>query len=525
MNTNLMCDDTTQGDVPKRSYSQELVARLKAWDSLAELKDWEQLQPHSQAAIELVKRAATESSFLGYPRAVKLCNFVLAAMDLIVSSDAISAQQSKALVHALVLIKDTITGSNKVEMADSIDKLGDLLSHLGVPSDKASSPMRLDTNPIPKELTSGPGVTQVDTEHRDMQVYRNARLDSLDQCFEEESWIVSQLASLAEDLASGSHCAHPAGRLMYVLKNHKFFNQVDRVCIAGRVAGGNQLVILDASVSDRCPENALVKGYSCFVDPEGSLFKMKPGTVRVFSDCERVLSSFAAQGKPAQRSIALISDQGLRSGLCLALGRGSEIQGFLFMNSVQSDLFREITINSAPILSLFGLIATISLDTNGFHPLPKHHPKHQEFMPKSSTLFETDHFHALLEQALTQFHRPGIKQKLSVTNRIDNPKFLYLPNTIVNALAELIYRTQDTSLNVSIEIDIKGSMVEIGFPHRIDSKDHKGWDWLTRIVRTVDSEFMNKPVDVRMNESRIVVVFPFEPVLFGQAGLRYSIVC
>lgn len=525
MNTNLMCDDATQGDVPNRSYSQELVARLKTWDSLAELKDWEELQPHSQTAIELVKRVATEASFLGYPRAVKLCNIVLAAMDLTVSSEAISSQQINALVHALVSIKDTVTGSNAIEMADSTDKLGDLLSHFGLPSDKVSSPMRLDANPIPKELTSGPGVPQVDTEHRDLQVYRNARLDSLDQCFEEESWIVSQLASLAEDLASGSHCAHPASRLMYVLKNHKFFNQVDRVCLAGRVAGGNQLVILDASISARCPENSLVKGYSCFVNPEGSLFKMKPGTVRVFSDCERVLSSFAAQGKPAQRSIALISDQGLRSGLCLALGRGSEIQGFLFMNSVQSDLFREITINSAPILSLFGLIATISLDTNGFHPLPKHHPKHQEFMPKSSTLFEMDHFHSLLEQALTQFHRPGIKQKLSVTNRVDNPQFLYLPNTIVNALAELIYQTQDTSLNVSVEVDVKGSMVEIGFPHRIDSKDHKGWDWLTRIVRTVDSEFMNKPVDVRMNESRIVVVFPFEPVLFGQAGLRYSIVC
>ncbi len=39
--------------------------------------------------------------------------------------------------------------------------------------------------------------------HRDLDVYLSARLDTLDRCFEEESWIVTQLASLAEDLASG----------------------------------------------------------------------------------------------------------------------------------------------------------------------------------------------------------------------------------------------------------------------------------------------------------------------------------
>ncbi len=36
--------------------------------------------------------------------------------------------------------------------------------------------------------------------NRDLDVYRSSSLDSLGQCFEEESWIVSQLASLAEDL-------------------------------------------------------------------------------------------------------------------------------------------------------------------------------------------------------------------------------------------------------------------------------------------------------------------------------------
>jgi hypothetical protein len=135
------------------------------------------------------------------------------------------------------------------------------------------------------------------------------------------------VASLAEDLASGTHSAHPTGRLLRVLRGHKLFNQVDRVCLAARVAHANQLVIVDAALSDRCQENTLKKGYSCFVNPEGSLFKMRPGTVRVFGDNEQVLSSFVQQGKPAQRSIAFVADQGLRSGLRLGLGRNTEVRG------------------------------------------------------------------------------------------------------------------------------------------------------------------------------------------------------
>jgi hypothetical protein len=251
---------------------------------------------------------------------------------------------------------------------------------------------------------------------------------------------------------------------------------------------------------------------------------MRPGTVRMFGDCERVLSSFAAQGKPAQRSIALISDLGLRSGLCLALGRGAEVQGFLFLNSVQEDLFREISINSAPILSLFGLIATITLDTSGFHPLPKNHPQRNDVVPKSSTSFEPSRFKGLLENALALRSRPGIQRTVKINSKDEKLSFLYLPTTIINSLAELICKVHDANNVVTVDIGVSNGLVHIGFDHDVKSNDSHAWSWLSRIVQTLDSEFANKPVSIKMSESQVIVEFPFEPLLVGHKSLLYSTV-
>ena len=310
---------------------------------------------------------------------------------------------------------------------------------------------------------------------------------------------------------------------MHVLRGHKFFNQVDRVCLAGRVAHANQLVVVDASLSDRCPTNSLKKGYSCFVNPVGSLFKMKPGTVRVFSDCERVLASFAVNGKPAQRSIALISDQGLRSGLCLAIGRGDEIQGFLFLNSLQEDLFRDITVNSAPLLSLFGLVATIGLDSNGFHLTPDTSSTFSKALPNTSTLFEVTHFQSLVAEALAQLQGGGKSMRIDVNPKNAISPFLYLPSTVIGTLAELVFRTgqlkSDGSL--ALELIVGNGEVQIQFEHNHPDSDR---DWLKRIAQSVSVNLANKPVKIRHSEKHFSVLFPYEPLLSGHHGLLYSTV-
>lgn len=524
MNTKLQSDVTTPQEIPTRHHSKRLVVAVSAWDSFLDENGIGGASRDQDALLDQLNNIIAEAAFLGFPQTVKLARTVKLAFQHTSNNPISDDVKCLTLNRALRVLKRIVIDESCRDAAQLSDLVRDLQTDFKISDHDITKPFDLKMNASPAELTTGTNGKQGFEEHRDLDVYRNSRLDSLDQCFEEESWIVSQLASLAEDLASGTHCSHPASRLMHVLKNHKLFNQVDRVCLVGRVAGANQLVVVDASMSARCPENSLKKGYSCFVNPEGSLFKMRPGTVRMFGDCERVLSSFAAQGKPAQRSIALISDLGLRSGLCLALGRGSEVQGFLFLNSVQEDLFREISIQSSPILSLFGLIATITLDTHGFHPLPKNHPNRNDNMPKSSTLFEPVRFKTLLEQALSVRNRPGNRFEIELRAKQEATSFLYLPTTIINSLAELISRVHTGCIKIGIDVAIATGEVQLSFDHGFGNGDAHVRSWLSRIVQSLDADFSNKPVTIKLTESQIAVAFPYEPLLAGHQGLLYSTV-
>jgi len=526
MKKDLQSDAMTKLNIPLRHHSGELAATIQSMEKSLEGIDKADLSAFRKLFFEPIKNVSAEASFLGFPQTVRLCRALLAAMQKQPTTTAgLSDSQSTTLKQGLVTIQNLVTNRQGDIATNLSDIIRDLKSEFMLTEEELSAFIHREMSALASDMHSGMAEKKnMHTEHRDLDVYRSSRLDSLDQCFEEESWIVSQLASLAEDLASGNHSGHPAARLMHVLKNHKFFNQVDRVCLVGRVAGANQLVVIDASLSDRCPENSLKKGYSCFVNPDGSLFKMRPGTVRIFGDCERVLASFAAQGKPAQRSIALISDQGLRSGLCLAIGRGSEIQGFLFLNSVQEDLFREITVNSAPLLSLFGLIATIGLDTSGFHPNSKGNLHRHDVIPKSSTFFQPERFQSLLESALSQWHRPGKKQQITIVPKSDFVNFLYLPTTVVHTTAELIFRIQDASKPVTIEVTVSKGMSQISFGHQGSVEDSATWDWLNRVVKSADAEFVNKQVNVGLTDTQVVISFPFEPLLSGHQELLYSTV-
>ncbi len=524
MNTELQSTIQAKSTTPLRHHSAKLVSATQSWIAGIDWATTNELSTVRTEWTDKVSCIAAEAAFLGFARVVRLCRALHATLiKKSAMGDKISVSQKAALMRA-VLSLGRLLVNPRIETAASMQALvQDLQSEFQLTENELSTELSGEISSSLTELTNLASEALSDIEHRDLDVYRSSRLDSLDQCFEEETWIVSQLASLAEDLANGTHSHHPAGRLMHVLRGHKFFNQVDRVCLAGRVANANQLVVVDASLSDRCPANSLKKGYSCFVNPEGSLFKMKPGTVRVFSDCERVLASFAVQGKPAQRSIALISDQGLRSGFCLAIGRGDEIQGFLFLNSIQENLFGEITASSAPLLSLFGLVATIGLDISGFHLSSESASMFSECLPNTSTIFEAAHFQSLVSQSLDELQRGSKPIEVSMVTSERFAPFLYLPTTVIGTLAELVFRTGRLGSERKLELNgsIASGEVHIAFDHNHPSTD---LEWLNRIVQIVRANLGKKPIKILLTEKHLSVVFSFEPFLAGHRELLYSTV-
>lgn len=254
---------------------------------------------------------------------------------------------------------------------------------------------------------------------------------------------------------------------------------------------------------------------------------MRPGTMRIFDDSQRVLDSFAASGKPAQRSIALIGDMGLRSGLCLAIGRESELQGFLFLNSCQPELFRDITLRFAPLISLLGLVATIALDSNGFYKAFSRQGQMDHDLPKSSMLFDAGEFQGFLFRALQRRLGSGLHAVVSSDMHADMDDFLYLPAHICGTLAELAMRLQliKTGQNtLAVRIGHEGSMVTFGVSHHCDQNSPAQWGWMREHVDFVAAGIGNTPVKLTIREDQVLLETPFEPVLQSHRGLRYSVV-
>jgi len=363
--------------------------------------------------------------------------------------------------------------------------------------------------------------------HKDSKVYDKNKIDALGHCFEEESWIVGQLASVAEDFATGTASDRPASRLMQVFRSHEFFQKVDRVCLAGRVPGANQLVVVDAATSERLTKNTLKKGYSCFVNPTGSLFSMQPSTVRVFGECNQVLASFNQQGKPAQRSIALIAEQGLRSGLCMAIGRQEAVQGFLFLNSIEPGLFDSVTDRYAPLLSLFGLLGTLALDSSGFQGT--HDPstlKLSDTIPSHSIRFEKENLNEMLNSHLTHWLGKPTAVQFEVTENLGD--FLYLPRMVVQTVSELllslVWNRDMLDGIVQVQIHRLGETIVISVAHQCDQNKVESWARIRTLVQSLNAHVKHLPVTYRLHDDSVSIEFPYEPTIAGSAGQLYSIV-
>lgn len=506
-----------------RQHSLRLVAAVQSWASSLTAEEPDQVRSVYATWCELLRALAGEGSFLGFPRVSKLCRVLHASLECQIARNQVLTSPQREVVQAVAHALAQLVIEPRVDSVSTADLVQQMRLAFDL-SEIAMSKAIPHINYIPNEEHKR---ERVNAPHRDMDVYLSARLDSLDRCVEEESWIVNQLAALAEDLACGLQSQRPAGRLMSVLRSHKFFHQVDRVCLAGRVPNSNQLMVVDSAFSDRCETNILKPGYSCFVNPEGSLFNMRPGTMRIFDDSQRVLDSFAASGKPAQRSIALINDMGLRSGLCLAIGRENEQQGFLFLNSCQSELFRDITINFAPLISLLGLVATIALDSNGFHKAHHLQSTMDADLPKSSLLFDVGEFQAFLFRAIQR--RLGTNFHFTIASEMDPDMddILYLPSQVCGVLAELIMRLQlinQEHPNLTVRIGVEGAMVTFSVHHRGYMHSSSHLEWMREHVAYVSRSLGNTPVKLLVRQDEVQVQVPFEPVLQSHRGLRYSVV-
>jgi hypothetical protein len=372
------------------------------------------------------------------------------------------------------------------------------------------------------------GRVETAADHTDVNIYRNDAIDGLEWCSREETWIVSQIAATAEDLAKSSDELRPAHQLMRILSGHPFFSEVDRVCIVGLMPQSNQLVVVDSCLHPRMREqsirNRMLPGYSCMVDPGGSLSTMRPGVLRVFADSQAVLKSFARQGKPVQRSIAYIAESGLRSGICLAIGRGDSVQGFLFLNSRLPDHFRNVMRDYGPLLSLFSLLGTVALDGAGFHAEPPLGDAAAPAVPHYSERFEKESFAEYFSAMMQRYSAAECRLNLELRTPAS---FLYTPANVLQTLCEVISRLGLAKINepseVTVEVELRGEEILFRALAADGLWSSDGAKWRQARIDELSAALVNRPLHLELSERAAVLRVPFEPSYSGDGGVRYSV--
>ena len=517
--------ENTSGSNSLRNFSSAVVASIRDCIRLQLLATEHTSVASLQADLAVLQ---TEASFYGFPATARLARKTRAFVGSLESWPPASNEHRELTLASLSMLVTLVDEPCNASLAGKVDGLCVRLDdHSDCLQLASIEPVVFQFGMVnPSQASSK---SHAVARHADLDIYSSDVMDGMERCSDEESWIVTQLASAAEDLAGRRSDIRPAHKLMSVLRGHRFFQHMDRVCIVGLVPEANQLVVVDSCIHDRLKDqgikNRMPRGYSCFVNPQGSLFQMKPGVLRIFADSQTVLESFAKNGRPAQRSIAYVAESGLRSGICLAIGRGETVQGYLFMNSYQPNLFDHVMRDYAPLLSLFSLMGTVALDAAGFHAVEgEFKAERMEAIPKHSQVFSIPQFKSWVERSIGQ----QIAGRCTVEIVADaSLGFLYLPRVMVAAIAELACRTGlanvGTECHLRLMIHQEGEELVIELDRTALMNVLGTSLWLEESVSEIKSRHVNRPLSMGIKDNNVLLRFPYEPVLASNSEVLYSV--
>jgi len=146
----------------------------------------------------------------------------------------------------------------------------------------------------------------------------------------EDSWFLASVMMLRY-ITNVASTTEVTQRLLDMCARHSVLQQVQRIGLVRRLGNANQLRVIASNNASGEP-NSMPSDYSCFVNATGSLFDLKPMSVRYFADAAEVVASFAARNHPPQRSIARVAQMKLGSGLCSGVFASERLVGLVFLN-------------------------------------------------------------------------------------------------------------------------------------------------------------------------------------------------
>jgi hypothetical protein len=365
--------------------------------------------------------------------------------------------------------------------------------------------------------------------HTDKNIYKINFIKSLKYQFDEsDTWLAAQLSNMAQDFVERTAMERYAERVAEVMRGHPRYSMIDRVCLAQALSPVNELVVVSSWCSLHVGQNLMPNGYRCFVDPEGSLFQLKPGQMRVFGSSKRILEQYGLEGKPPQRSMRYISEMGLQSGMCLPIFFYGRLQGILFMNTVQEEYFHHLRDEDYALLSLIKMVAKVALALwNGYQPPLTLQLEQAEFLHKSEVFVAASFQHHVQELLRTMLGS-------SVSIYVDDAtqvQWLYSPMQLAAAIVSAVMALSELMLHTKVVLRLElvsapsgsGRNIQISFQHFLNYNDATTRQRADYMHRRLKREAEQIGLLCTMDEFFLTYSFPLDLAYTENSGILYSV--
>jgi hypothetical protein len=176
---------------------------------------------------------------------------------------------------------------------------------------------------------------------------------------QDESFTISRILDLSNSLTLNNITIEDIAKKtlkIFAMAELETWSKVDRICFAYRDSLSNQIRILSSAQTPNVKENILHPGYSCLINENSSLLDLKDGSIRIYDNIEQILESFVDSKRKIQRSISLLFQSGLNSGITIPLCVQGRTHGFLFINSSELGAFNKLSAQDYSMLCLLKVV-------------------------------------------------------------------------------------------------------------------------------------------------------------------------
>lgn len=173
-----------------------------------------------------------------------------------------------------------------------------------------------------------------------------------------DSWLISHLSVLANKYIEKSVVKGFSAEVLECFKGHPLLSAIDRVCLTKVLGHSNHLMCVDSANSFSQEGNLVTPGYSCFVIPDGSLFRLSRTILRTYRSLTDFISKNVANTIPIPRTAGLLNKMKFESGICMPFYRQQKIAGFMYLNSRQKNFFDYVNNEHFPIFCTLHMAAS-----------------------------------------------------------------------------------------------------------------------------------------------------------------------